>query len=160
VLGQDGDALLALQVVGVQDELAHHLVLAEDVGLLEQGIHQRGLAVVHVGDDGDVAQVGAAGGLSEHDPSGPEEGATAVAPGDDDAETVYPTRTGGLPPARLRGAGPQRAGAPERRPVCGRDGLPAAWGGKIDREDPTMPSLALIRCGATSRARRRAPRYR
>ena len=31
VLGQDGDAALALQVVGVEDQLADVLVLAEDV---------------------------------------------------------------------------------------------------------------------------------
>ena len=30
---------------------------AEDAALVEHGVHQRGLAVVHVGDDGDVADV-------------------------------------------------------------------------------------------------------
>jgi hypothetical protein len=34
------------------------LVVAEGAGLLEQLVDQRGLAVVDVGDDGDVAQHG------------------------------------------------------------------------------------------------------
>ena len=59
VLGEDGDAALALQVVRVHDQLADLLVLAEHVGLLEQAIDQGGLAVVDVRDDGDVAEVGA-----------------------------------------------------------------------------------------------------
>ena len=33
------------------------LVVAEDAALPEHGVHERGLAVVDVGDDGDVAQV-------------------------------------------------------------------------------------------------------
>ena len=57
VLGLDGDALLALQVHGVHDALlgGDGLVGAEGARLLEQAIHERGLAVVNVGDDGDVA---------------------------------------------------------------------------------------------------------
>ena len=63
VLGQDGDAALALQVVGVEDEAvlaADELVQllgAEQAGLAEHLIDQRRLAVVDVGDDGDVADV-------------------------------------------------------------------------------------------------------
>jgi hypothetical protein len=34
------------------------LVVAEGVCLPQQAVHQRGLAVVNVGDDGDVAKVG------------------------------------------------------------------------------------------------------
>ena len=56
-LGQDGDAALALQVVGIQRALGHALVLAERAGLLQQAVDQRGLAVVDVGDDGDIAKV-------------------------------------------------------------------------------------------------------
>ena len=55
-LGQDGDAALALLVVGVHGALGVRLVGAEDAGLGEQLVDQRGLAVVDVGDDGDVAQ--------------------------------------------------------------------------------------------------------
>src|SRR6185436_18090156 len=56
-LGQNGDAALALQVVGVHRALGHLLVLAVGAGLLQQAVHQRGLAVVDVGDDGDVTKV-------------------------------------------------------------------------------------------------------
>ncbi len=34
-----------------------HLVVPEDLGLLEQGIHEGGFAVIDVGNDGDVADV-------------------------------------------------------------------------------------------------------
>jgi hypothetical protein len=55
-LGQDGDAALALLVVGIHGPLGMRLVGAEHAGLGEQLVHQRGLAVVDVGDDGDVAE--------------------------------------------------------------------------------------------------------
>ena len=57
VLGKDGDAALALLVVAIEHALCHLLVLAEDVGGPQQPVHQGGLAVVDVGDDGDVADV-------------------------------------------------------------------------------------------------------
>ena len=56
VLGQDGDAALTLQVVGVHDALHRLLVLAVHAALLEHLVHQRGLAVVDVGDNGHVSQ--------------------------------------------------------------------------------------------------------
>ena len=56
-LGEDGDAALALQVVAVQRALGHELVFPERARLPQQLVHQRGLAVVDVGDDGDVADV-------------------------------------------------------------------------------------------------------
>ena len=43
--------------LGVHDPLDHLLVLAEHAALPQHGVHQGGLAVVHVGDDRDVAQV-------------------------------------------------------------------------------------------------------
>ena len=55
VLGQDGDAALALEVVVVHHPLGHPLVRAEGAALVQQRVDQRGLAVVDVGDDGDVA---------------------------------------------------------------------------------------------------------
>ena len=55
-LGEDGDAALALEVVGIHGALDHALVLAVGAGLLQQPVDQRGLAMVDVGDDGDVAQ--------------------------------------------------------------------------------------------------------
>ena len=56
VLGQDGDAPLTLQIVGVHDPLHRLLVLAVHAALLEHLVHQGGLAVVHVGDNGYVSQ--------------------------------------------------------------------------------------------------------
>ena len=58
VLGQDGDAALALQVVGVEDALLRRSSLvAEQAGLPQHLIDQRRLAVVDVGDDGHIADV-------------------------------------------------------------------------------------------------------
>ena len=56
-LGQDGDAALALEVVGIHGAFDLALVLAVDARLLQQPVDQRGLAVVDVGDDGDIAKV-------------------------------------------------------------------------------------------------------
>ena len=56
VLGQNGDAALALLIVGVQDALLHFLVLAEHVGRPQQAVDQRGLTMVNVRDDGNVAK--------------------------------------------------------------------------------------------------------
>jgi hypothetical protein len=56
VLAQDGDAALTLQVVVVQQQVGLVLVVAEELALVQDLVHQRGLAVVHVGDDGDVAE--------------------------------------------------------------------------------------------------------
>ena len=55
VLGQDGDAALALELVAVHGALGDALVGAEHAALAEHGVDQRGLAVIDVGDDGDVA---------------------------------------------------------------------------------------------------------
>jgi hypothetical protein len=54
VLGEDGDAALALQIVGVHDAIGDGLVGAECAALAKHGVDQRGLAVIDVGDDGDV----------------------------------------------------------------------------------------------------------
>ena len=55
VLGKNGDTALAFQIVRVHDALGDGLVVAEGAALAEHGVNQRGLAVVHVGDDGDIA---------------------------------------------------------------------------------------------------------
>ena len=62
LLGQDRDALLALEVARIHDPVHDGLVGAERAGLAQHRVHERGLAVVDVGDDGHVAQVGADGG--------------------------------------------------------------------------------------------------
>ena len=56
VLGQDGDATFPFQVTGVHHALYHRLVISVHTALLEHGVHQGGLAVVNVGDDGDISQ--------------------------------------------------------------------------------------------------------
>ena len=55
VLGQDGDAPLALEVGVVHRALGDPLVRAERAALMQQPVDERRLAVVDVGDDGDVA---------------------------------------------------------------------------------------------------------
>ena len=57
LLGEDRDALLALQVARVHDPIHERLVGAERAGLAQHRVHERGLAVIHVRDDRDVAQV-------------------------------------------------------------------------------------------------------
>src|SRR5208337_2151593 len=55
ILGEDGDAALAFQIVRVHDALGDGLVVAEGATLSKHGVNQRGLAVVHMGNNGDVA---------------------------------------------------------------------------------------------------------
>ncbi len=56
VLRQDGDTALLFLVVGVHDPLGALVLAVQGAGLLQQLVHQRGLAVVDVGDNGDVAK--------------------------------------------------------------------------------------------------------
>ena len=58
VLGEDRDALLALEVHRVHDPLVDVLVGAERPGLPQHLVDERRLAVVDVGHDGHVAEVG------------------------------------------------------------------------------------------------------
>ena len=55
VLGQDGDTALAFEFVGIHHAFGDFLVNAEDAALAEHGVNERGFAVVHVRDDGDIA---------------------------------------------------------------------------------------------------------
>jgi hypothetical protein len=55
VLGRDGDALLPLELHGVHEALCEGLAFAEHAALLDHGVHQGGLSMVDVRDDGDVA---------------------------------------------------------------------------------------------------------
>ena len=59
VFGADGDALLPFQVHGIHDAFlgGDGLVGAKGARLFEQAIHQRGLAVVNMGDNRDVADM-------------------------------------------------------------------------------------------------------
>ena len=66
VLGEDRDALLALEVHRVEHALGDVLVRAERAGLPEQRVDERRLPVVDVRDDRDVAELLAGRG---HEPS-------------------------------------------------------------------------------------------
>src|SRR5262245_48779112 len=55
-LGENGNAALALEIVGIERALHHPLVVAHGARLLQQPVDQGGLAMVDMGDDGDVAQ--------------------------------------------------------------------------------------------------------
>ncbi len=57
VLGEDRDAFLTLEIHRVHDPLGDVLTFPESAGLPEHGVDQRGLAVVDVGDDGEVAEI-------------------------------------------------------------------------------------------------------
>jgi hypothetical protein len=67
LLGQDRDALLALEVHRVHHAIDDGLVRTERSGLAEHRVDQGGLAVVDVGDDRDVSHVmtGPGGGHGE-----------------------------------------------------------------------------------------------
>ena len=54
-LGENGDAALALQIVGIHHAFGDFFVGAENAALPEHGVDQRGLAVVDVRNDGDVS---------------------------------------------------------------------------------------------------------
>ena len=61
VLGDNRDPPLALEVIAVHYPLGDVLVRCERAGLDKQLVDQRGLAVVDVGDDRDVAEVAGGG---------------------------------------------------------------------------------------------------
>ena len=67
VLGEDGDSPFPLLRVRVHDQVVYLLVRAEDAAVTEHGVNQACLAVVDVGDDSDVAEVGL--GCCRHVPS-------------------------------------------------------------------------------------------
>src|SRR5581483_6347782 len=57
-LGENRDAALALEVVRVHDPVDVLFMGPEDPALVEHGVHERGLALVDVRDDGDGADGG------------------------------------------------------------------------------------------------------
>ena len=57
ILRENRDAALALERERVHHTLCHLLVLTEQAALGAGSVHERGLPVVDVGDDGDVADV-------------------------------------------------------------------------------------------------------
>ena len=57
ILGKNRDAALPLQIAGVHDTILGRLIFPVNAALLQQLVHQRGLAVVNVGDDGNVSDI-------------------------------------------------------------------------------------------------------
>ena len=57
VLCQDGDAAFTLDGAGVHHALSNLLIGAECAGLLQHLIHEGGLAMVNVGDNGNIAKI-------------------------------------------------------------------------------------------------------
>ena len=55
-LGQNGDAALFFQIVGIHDAFIDALVVAEGAGLPQQDVDQRRFAMVNVGNDRNIAQ--------------------------------------------------------------------------------------------------------
>ena len=60
-LGEDGDAALAFEVVRIHDPFGDALVVAKRARLLQEPVDEGRLAVVDMGDDGDVAKFHGAG---------------------------------------------------------------------------------------------------
>jgi hypothetical protein len=61
ILGANGDPTFPFLIHRIQDPLPHLIDLTMDAGLAQHGINQSRLAVVNVGDDGDVTDVRATG---------------------------------------------------------------------------------------------------
>jgi len=57
VLGENGDAALTLQIVGVHDALNRYSAFTEYVGLLEHTVNQCGFTMIDVGDNCDITDV-------------------------------------------------------------------------------------------------------
>ena len=55
VFGENGNAALPLQVARVHDPVHSGLIFPVDAALLEHLVHQGGLAMVNVSNDGNVA---------------------------------------------------------------------------------------------------------
>ncbi len=55
--GEDGDAALFFQIVGIHDAFGDCFMGGKDAALAEHGVDQRSLAVVNVRNDSDVTSV-------------------------------------------------------------------------------------------------------
>ena len=63
VLRQNGDSALALKRVGIHHALLIRSADLKGAGLLEERVHERGLTVVNVSDNGNIAKRHAVGPL-------------------------------------------------------------------------------------------------
>ena len=137
VLGQDGDPALALERVRVHHPLFHLLVGAEGPRLPQHLIHQGGLAVVDVGDDGEIPDQTArpSVGTGETRTPGPP-------------RRIY--RLGRVPPQETSGPA---VGRPESV-AKGRRGLPGSMPPRVARSDSRLSGNArggCPRCGERER---------
>ena len=57
VLGEDGDTLLAFQIVGIHYTIRHFLTFGKHVRLLKHGIDQGGLAVIDVSHNRHITDI-------------------------------------------------------------------------------------------------------
>ena len=55
ILGHNGNSALALEIGVIQRSLLHLLIYTEDAALMQHGVHQCGLSVVNVRNDGNIA---------------------------------------------------------------------------------------------------------
>jgi hypothetical protein len=57
ILGQNGNAAFAFEVIGIHHALFNVLIIAESMGLSQQTINERGFAMIDVGDNGDISYI-------------------------------------------------------------------------------------------------------
>lgn len=57
ILAEDGNASLPFQIVVIHDQFPCILILPEHLGGMQDLIHQSGLTMVNVSDDGDVSDI-------------------------------------------------------------------------------------------------------
>ena len=55
VFGRDGNAAFPLEIQGVHEPFVDLLIVSEQTALAEHSVHQGGLAMVDVRDDGNVS---------------------------------------------------------------------------------------------------------
>ena len=57
ILGQDGDSALSFDIVGIHHTLHDFLIFTKDAALPQKLVHQRGLAMVNMGNNGNIPDV-------------------------------------------------------------------------------------------------------
>src|SRR5207237_265210 len=57
IFSENSNTPLTFLIVGIHDQFAHLLILAEDVALFEESIDQRGFAVIDVGNNSNIADI-------------------------------------------------------------------------------------------------------
>ncbi len=138
VLGEDGDAALLLQRVGVHHPLDRTEAVAERAGLLQELVDQCGFAMIDMGDDGDVAKGfdhwgklramadGDVGGVRRSDRL--SSSANCVPGKSDQRASIYP-------PGRVGSACGSRRRTARRHGAVSRDGGRAKTAARLDDID-------------------------